>query len=175
MMNNLALWVLSLMTQLQPSAPWSDTYPATAAAIAEASQEQPVFAGQKGPHRTAALLVSLSWFESNFNARAMGDCDKGKPRSASTCRSFGLFQVARGNGLVPVEVAMEDANIATREALRMIRLSQTVCRGRPAEDLLGWYAAGGQGCRGLTESHHRVWKAQHLERAFPFVVLPGAT
>lgn len=162
-------WILTLMTALQPSAPWIDSYPATADGIAEAAEEQPLFAGEEGPRRTAALLVSIGWFESRFDAGAVGDCDKGKPKSFATCRSFGMFQVERSNFIVPVEVVMSDVGIAARETLRMVRKSREVCGHRPAEDMLGWYGHGRSGCdHALVESRHRVRKAKWLERTFPF-------
>ncbi len=165
----LKTWVLLLMRSLIPHTQWEDTFDQTAEAIAEVSEEHPVFAGARGPERTAALLVSLASFESAFRQDAMGDCG-GKPASRAACASWGLYQINKHNFTIPGELALEDPYIATREAVRMIKLSQSVCRGRPVADMLAWYAAGGVGCdRALEKSHHRVWRAQQLVREHPFV------
>lgn len=137
-------WVLSLMIAMQPHAPWSSTYPATAQAIADVvTAEEPLFAGSDGRERTAAVLVSLAWFESTFKPGAVGDHG----------RSHGLYQVqGKGELTDPVE--------ATRAALAMVRASFRVCRARPVNEWLGWYAGGGPDCtRGLRESRHRMARA----------------
>ena len=59
-------WIISIMIALQPVAitPWASTYATTADAIARAASAEPLFAGESGPARTAALLISVSWYES---------------------------------------------------------------------------------------------------------------
>ncbi len=148
----MSAWILSLMLVLQPQAPWRATYEATAAAIAATVQrEEPLFAGEQGRERTAALLVSLAWFESRFDAHALGDHG----------RSHGLYQIQEHGELA-------DPADATRAALGMLRESFRVCRARPLEERLGWYAAGGPDCsRGLRESRHRVARAMWLFRTHP--------
>lgn len=146
-------WVLALMALMQPRAPWRDSYAATAAAIATIVEaERPMFEGPRGRERTAALLVSLAWFESTFQPDALGD--KGK--------AHGLYQV-HGHGELadPVE--------ATRVALSLVRMSFVLCRARPIEERLAWYAQGGADCSApsadaLTKSRHRVLKAMWLAR-----------
>lgn len=155
----LSNWVFTLMLALQPNAPWLETYPATAAAIAEVAEEEPVFSGEKGPQHTASLLVSLSWFESRFNAKAVGDHGA----------SIGLYQINEHNFTIPARIALDDPYIATREAVRLIRISQRECRTRPVESMLGWYAWGRSGCEHyLDKSAHRVNLAKRLEREHPF-------
>jgi hypothetical protein len=147
----MAAWVLAMMLacfpKAAPSAPWASSYPVTAKAIADVVQSsEPLYAGSEGRERTAALLVSLAWFESTFKPGAVGD--KGA--------SHGLYQV-QGRG------DLSDPYDATRAALGMLRASFRVCRTRPASEWLGWYGAGGEGCdRGLRESRHRFQKAQWL-------------
>jgi transglycosylase-like protein with SLT domain len=145
-------WILSLMLSLVPKAPWDTTYPQTATAIAEAAEESALFAGEQGPAQTAALLVALAYYESSFRPDAVGD--KGA--------SVGLYQISRANLTVPSSWVMTDARLATREALRLIRISQQVCRGRPLPEMLGWYASGGAGCRGAKASRLRMGLANHL-------------
>jgi len=116
---------------------------------------KPLYDGAEGRDRTAALLVSLAWFESTFKPGAVGD--KGA--------SHGLFQV-QGHG------DLTDIREATRAALEMLRASFRICSaaGRPPSELLGWYGAGGNGCdRGLRESRHRFHKAQWLFLHVPHV------
>lgn len=145
-------WIVSLMVVLQPVAPWRDSYETTAQGILRGATEEPLFEGEYGILRTVALDVSLAWFESRFDVRAVGD--KGKSR--------GLYQVQ-------AKEVSENAYLQTLQANRMVRESFKVCRRQPLEERLGWYAAGGLGCsRGLRESRHRVWKAQWLLKNFPF-------
>ena len=146
-------WILVLMIGLQPSAPWADTYATTANAIAKAAEAEPLFAGEDGPARTAALLVATGWFESRFRPDAIGDHG----------RSHGVFQASR------VPVADVDAQVA--QALAMMRGSFATCHGRKAEDWLAQYASGGSTCTnvgGLIASRHRVGLAMRIFRAHPF-------
>jgi len=143
----LSLWILGLMTAMQPAAPWQATYKDTANAIAQVVvAEEPLFEGADGRERTAALMVSVAWFESTFKPGAVGDHGM----------SHGLYQVqGKGDLLDPMD--------ATRAALGMMRASMKVCRAKPIEERLGWYAAGGNDCeRGLRESRHRVKRAMWL-------------
>ena len=141
-------WILSLMLLLQPDAPWKDDYENVASAINEASESKPLFAGDNGKRKTAALLVSLAWFESRFDRKAIGD--KGK--------SFGLYQ-QQGMG------ELFDAKIASMVAVEQIKISFRICSNRPIEERLGWYAAGGPNCQfGLLKSKHRMLKAFWLEQ-----------
>ncbi len=145
-------WILSLLIIAQPIAPWRDNYENVARGIASAVEEnEPLFKGDNGREKTAALLVSLAWYESRFDVFATGD--KGK--------SHGLYQQQRMGNL-------SDPKEATVVAIGQLRLSMRICRGRVTEELLGWYAAGGEGCdRGLRESRHRVMKAFWLLRNHP--------
>lgn len=140
------IWVLSLMVKLQPNAPWKDNYYHVAQGILDGATAEPIFTGQYGFQRTVALDVSLAWFESRFDFRAIGD--KG--------RSWGLFQF-QGKGK-PEEIK-EQVEIANR----LIRQSFAVCKGKEWDEKLGWYAAGGPDCeRGLRESRHRMRVAKIL-------------
>lgn len=145
-------WILALMVAMQPTAPWRSTYDDTAKAIAQVVAEQePLFAGELGREKTAAVLVSLAWFESTFKPGAVGD--KGA--------SHGLYQV-QGHG------DLTDPIDATRAALGMVRASFRVCRAQPVNEWLGWYAGGGPDCtRGLRESRHRMARAIWLVKRYP--------
>lgn len=146
-------WILVLMTQLEPKTPWVDTYPKTAAAIAEAAKRDPLFAGDEGITRTAVTLVSLAWFESKFQPDAMGD--KGK--------SCGAFQIQPSTSGLSCDV-LRDPDLAAPEAIRLMRQSFRICRARPLEERLAWYAGGSASCdRGLRHSRHRMALARNLE------------
>jgi len=146
-------WILALMLLVQPRAPWRASYEATAAAIAQVVEEsEPLFQGPLGRPRTAALLVSLAWFESTLKPDAMGDHGQ----------AHGLYQVHGHGELVdPLE--------ATRVALELVRQSFRACRARPLEERLAWYAGGGYDCSSpssaaLRKSRHRVLKGVWLAR-----------
>ncbi len=158
----MAAWILSLMLLLQPAkaTPWADTYEATAHAIADASVQSPLFTGAHGAERTAALLVATGFFESRFRPDAIGDHG----------RSLCMLQVGESNLKalgVTREAMLTDLPTCLRAGLTMMKGSFSVCRGRPIEEWLGHYTAGGQGCRGLVESRHRVGLALRLFRDHP--------
>ncbi len=150
-------WILALMVSLQPvdRTPWADTFAETALAVDQVVRDEPpLFKGVDGRQRTAALLVSLAWFESRFRGDAEGDHGQ----------SLGLYQISRAHA--PRQELLGAAS-ATRRALALIRTSQRVCAARPLEEQLGWYASGGSSCGGLTKSRHRVNLAGKLLREHP--------
>jgi len=131
------------MLMLQPNAPWKNTYENTALVIGRQATNHPLFTGEDAAKKTAALLVSLAWFESRFDPKAIGDHGK----------AFGLYQ-QQGKGKI------EDAETATKIAIEQIKFSFKVCRENEVIERLGWYAAGGPNCDyGLRESRHRMLKA----------------
>lgn len=142
-------WIISLMLLLQPQAPWKANYESTAVGILEGAKAEPLFQGESGLRRTVALDVALAWFESRFDPSAVGD----------NGRSRGLYQVQYVGDVEPVLQQTIRAN-------QMIKESFRVCRYKPFEERLGWYASGGNGCSnagGLKASRHRVLKAKWLE------------
>lgn len=174
MTHALTPWILQVMVALEPTAPWRSTYETTAEALATVAEEEPLFPGKDGPRRTAALFVSVAWYEAHFQQDAKGDCRKkdDKGRCVAQPQSLCMFQVGRSNlGALGTteEAILSDINVCTRSARKMMYDSFGVCRGRPTEDMLGHYASGGQTCGGLRESRHRVAKAKWLESKFPFV------
>lgn len=156
----LQTWVLALMLFLQPVAPWKDSYYQTATAIAQVAQAQPVYVGDAADVRTAALLVSLAWFESRFKVDAIDRDGRGS--------SIGLFQIERSN-IAPElrDAVLWDPSVAAREAVRLIAESFRMCQRVPAEFRLGWYAKGGNGCRETRESKYRMGLAARLFRDHP--------
>lgn len=149
------------------SPPWVAEYPEHAAAIARVSNENPLFRGEDGPARTAAWLVSVGRFESGFRREAAGDspCLAKDASGACTRRgkptSFCAMQVSNGNfaGLgVTEESIVKSLDVCYGAGLRMMHDSMRVCSGRPLNERLAWYAAGGNGC---TEHPDAVAKSQH--------------
>ena len=158
----MSTWILSLMLLLQPPAitPWSDSYEQTAETIAQVATADPVFAGEHGADRTAALLVALGWFESRFRPDAVGD------NGHSLC----MLQVGESNLKslgVTREAMLTDLGTCLHAGLKMIRTSFAVCWANPLDERLGHYAAGGQGCRGVKESRHRIGLSMRLFRDHP--------
>jgi|SRR5208283_702645 hypothetical protein len=155
-------FILALMSFLQPTnAPgvkWD--YEPTARAIAKYSFSNPLWPREeRGIERTADLLVSLSWFESNYNPDAEGDGHA----------SFGLYQMTPGTAGSSPD-ALKDPDTATRIALSLIRTSFRICKDYPADERLGWYAHGGNSCAnsdGRKKSKHRMWKAEWLGSKVP--------
>jgi hypothetical protein len=174
MTTELVSWAVTVMMSIQPVAktPWSSTYESSAKTIVKVSEESPLFSGSDAAHRTVALFLSLGWFEGRLNPKAKGDCkDRDKAgeclsRPASLC----MFQVGRSNLRwldVTEEQILEDFEVCTRAAHKMIKISFGVCRGRPSTEILGHYASGGETCGGIRESLHRVNKALWIFQTFP--------
>lgn len=175
-MNSLATWVLTLLTSLEPNTPWKGTYLDTAQAFAEAAQSQPLFAGPDGSRRTAAVLISVAWFEGHFKQDAQGDCDETDPKTG-TCKrgskphSFCTFQIHESNFAtygVTKEQLLGDIRVCTATALKIMKGSMQVCASMPLLDRLAWYTAGGDSvCRPNVKGRHRMTKAHWLFDHFP--------
>jgi hypothetical protein len=153
MMHGMTLWLLALlwMTRLVPAAPWRETFLSTAVSMAEVVEtEDPLYQDDDSRVRTLATLIALARYESVFDPNAWGDKGKGDSR--------GLYQQQRFGDL-------RDVGEATHVALSQIRISFRICRYRPVEDRLGWYAAGGDGCGdeiGIKKSRNRMRLARQL-------------
>lgn len=155
-----AAWVLTLMQSIEPNAPWKDTYEKTAEVFAKVANEQPLFKGEDGAMRTAALFVSVAWFEGRLKPNAIGD------KGQSVC----AFQVGVSNlaALGTTKDAMlDDIEVCTKSARTMMATSFRVCANKPVEDIMAHYAFGGPTCggpkeEGFRESRHRMRKAEWL-------------
>lgn len=148
--------ILVWMVHLQPTGVthWVATYPETADAIASVcAQEASTY---ELALRCSAVLVALSWFESRFDPTAEGD----------EGRSLGLWQIQAGTAR-STRTQLLDTRSSAIAASRLVRLSTRICRARPREERLAWYAAGGVGCsseRGFVLSRHRMAIADALLR-----------
>jgi hypothetical protein len=170
-------WILALMLKVEPSSPFRATFDKTAAAIARASDASPLFGGDHGGERTAALVVSVAWFEGRLNPRAEGDrtckrydgercIERGEPTS------FCTMQIAESNFPalgVTREIVQGSIDSCIDAGLRMMKSSFSVCRAKPLEHRLDWYATGGEGCVAPfhDEGVHRVRRGQWLFGAVP--------
>ena len=152
-------WVVSLMVALEPSAPWRDTYEKSAEAIARVAQSDPLF-GERSEERTAALLVAIAWYESRL-----------RPTAKSKDGQFlCLYQLHRGH-LPDPQRALDEPEVCTRAAIKIIRASLQQCAARPADDRLAQFVSGA--CdKGLVDSRYRMFLAGKLLREHP---LPNAS
>lgn len=149
-------WVVSLLTALEPSAPWSDTYARTAEAIAKVAESDPLFASEAdGAARTATVLVSLAWYESHFKPDARSKDGK------TLC----LYQVQRSSFDDPKE-ALKDPELCTRAAMKLLHRSLGECKTRHADERLALYMSG-QCDRGGQESRYRMYLARKLLKDHP--------
>jgi hypothetical protein len=153
-------WVLAVMNRLQPVAPyaWIQTYSETADAIAEASNNDPLFAGEDGPMRTAALLLAIAYKESRFKPTAVGDHG----------HSYGLFQIQPQTANLTANVLLVPREAAP-VAINLIRTSFRVCGHAGWHDRLSWYCHGGNGCHkgGNQASQNRIMLAEKIIRENP--------
>jgi hypothetical protein len=168
-------WVLTLMLKAEPAhaqSPWRASYEATAAAIARAADQRPLFAGQDGAAKTAAVLVSVAWFESRFQPDAEGDKPKLADGTRGRARSVCAMQVHESNfAALKVTRAelLSDVQRCFDTGLELLHVSFGVCRAQPLEHRLAHYCVGGNGCTLPTkgEDAHRMRLALALFKALP--------
>lgn len=187
-----AAFVLDMMEQAQSSAPWKSTYASTASAIANEANAWPLYSGEDGPARTAAVMVGVAEMESHFDPKARGDgeCLEHEVRPATMfglgalyatkaprCikkgppQSFCAFQIHRSNfpslGVNEADV-LGSIETCTRSALRLMHASFNLCSGGSwtSLDLLNQYTTGGGVCVRPTrdEGEHRMRRAMWLYR-----------
>jgi hypothetical protein len=145
----LTTWVLLWMTRLlAPTLAhgasddgthhrWAESYPNVAAAIADASFREPMFKGEDGARRTAAMLTAWAFHESRFDPKAVGDHKT----------AFGLYQIHASTIPAVPKDDLFDPEKATRAARELMLQSFRICSSFPLEERGGWYASGGEGCK----------------------------
>lgn len=148
-------WVVGLMVALEPSAPWRGTFEKTAEAIARVAETEPLFE-EHGEQRTAALLVGIAWYESRL-----------KPTAKSKDGQFVcLYQVAKRN-LSDPQKALDDPEVCTRAAVKIIRSSLQKCAKNSVDERLAAFMSGT--CdKGLSDSRYRMFLGAKLLREHPF-------
>lgn len=156
-------WVLSLMVAIWPQAKsrWGETYPSTAEAMAESANMSPLFEGNDGPAKTAAVMIAVSWYESAFNPKAIGDGGHSFCLGQINDSNFRHLQLTKTLILSDVRVCVKAMSDVMRESFR-------VCKGRGFEELLGHYAVGGNGCPASEKGRGRMRKAQWLFAQYPY-------
>jgi hypothetical protein len=156
-----AAWIAGMMTSLEPSAPWSSTYDRTADAIAKLAEAEPLFEGDAP--RTAALLVSVAWYESRLKPNAV----------SSNGRWVCLYQLDKRH-LDDPKKALEDPETCTRAAMKILRASLASCAKRAGDERLAMFMSGT--CdKGLPESRYRMFLAKQLLAKHPVPKDPART
>lgn len=127
--------VMSALYKLEPNSPHVPQYAEISEAITEASNQDPLFPQDKdGCRKTAAILISIAWFESRFHTNAVGDNGK----------SFGLFQIQPPTAQVKSNILL-NPRTASFVAVDLVRKSFQACEKRPYEERLSWYVSS-SGC-----------------------------
>lgn len=153
-------WVVGLMAALEPAAPWRATFEKSAEAIARVSESEPLF-DERGEERTAALLVAIAWYESRLKPNA-------KSRNGQW---YCLYQIDRRH-LPDPQKALDDAEVCTRAAVKIIKGSLAKCSARPLDERLAVFMSGS--CdRGLADSRYRMFLAQKLVKEHPLATANG--
>jgi hypothetical protein len=150
-------WVVGLMVALEPSAPWRGTYEKSAEAIARVAESEPLWgASEQGEERTASLLVAIAWYESRL-----------KPTAKSKDVQFlCLYQVDKRH-LADPQKALDDPEVCTRAAIKIVRQSLEHCAKLPADDRLAQFMSGT--CdKGIADSRYRMFLGGKLLREHPF-------
>ena len=161
-----AAHVLKMLYFLEPQGPHVPDYGEISEAIANTSNQDPLFPQREdGCLRTAAILVSLAWYESRFHKSVVGDQGK----------SFGLFQIQPPTAKHSANMLLNPRE-ASYIAVDLIRTSFGACRNQPWESRLSWYISS-NGCPThpviVKKSMSRMLTAERiLKSEFPAKVLP---
>jgi len=175
---DLSAYALSVMIAMHPVSPWQNTYETSAKAISTASIRNPIFGGVDGAAKTVALVIAVADFESGFQPDAGGDCsettDKGICAKGSKPHSFCMMQINESNFRgyrTTKEEILSNIDVCVSIGISMMKQSFAICRSRPLEERLAWYAGGGNNCPiGLDatrKSNHRIAKAMWLFKTYP--------
>jgi hypothetical protein len=155
-----ASWVVGLLVALEPSAPWRATYEKTAEAIARVAESEPLF-DNNGEERTAALLVAVAWYESRL-----------KPNAKSADGQFMCLYQIHKNHLSDPKKALDDPEVCTRAAIKILRTSLQMCSKRAENERLAAYMSGS--CdKGGVESKYRFFLAGKLMKEHPMPAPAG--
>lgn len=131
-----------------------------AQSVSDVATESPVFDGPKGQERTAALLVSLAFFESGFRGLKSVNFS---PKRGDNGQSVGFFGIWPRKGDPSKDELEKDASLQVRLARERIVESFRSCSYGDPGDRLALYASGSCS-RGLLESKHRWNQAVVLMR-----------
>lgn len=160
--------IMAMLYHLEPMGPYVPHYQEIATAVTKAANEQPLFPQhESGSQATAAILISLAWYESRFHTNVVGDNGK----------SFGLFQIQPPTAKVDGKLLLLPMNAAFI-ATDLVRESFRQCEKRPWTERLSWYVSS-NGCPKhpiiVKKSMERLMLAQQLfAKFFPKSELPPA-
>jgi Transglycosylase SLT domain len=103
----------------------------------------------------AALLVAVAWYESRLKPNA----------KSKNGQWYCLFQVDKRH-LPDPQKALDDPEVCTRAAMKIIKASLQHCASHPKEERLAQFMSGA--CdKGLPESRYRMFLAGRLLREHP--------
>lgn len=139
---------------------WND-YADTARHLAVVlNEEQPLFAGEFGRAKTAAVLISLAKWETGFRNELTGD--GGRSHCMLSIMAGRTGRVREGSG----QELRKDKALCFKAGLRIARQSFGACRGKMMHKLAAY--ASGSCTRGLSASKIRMidvlklWKYPQL-------------
>ncbi len=185
---SVALWLFSLMTWLappeviaaRPQYPgWEESpdqkvarYEAIAQDIHQVIYDpstEPLYQGEHGRARTAALVLAVAYKESGFAPDVdIGPCYRGKDGRSMRCdsgQSASMWQIKLGSGNTAEGWSQKDLfadrKKAIRAALAMMMKSFKACGREGPDYLLNAYASGVCG-RGHGKSRERIGLARRM-------------
>jgi hypothetical protein len=111
---------------------------------------RPVFGGDHGRARTAALVLAVAYHESGFMKDVdIGPCYRGKSGQSARCdsgKSACLMQIRIADGKTPEgytrEELFKDRRKCFEAGLRLLRSSLGMCKHLPLKHRLAAYASG---------------------------------
>lgn len=137
---------MQAMLSLSSAAPYE-----LAEAISEAAEQRPIL--DDDGRRTAALLVSVAWHESQFSNMRVGD-------SGHSCSAFQIWSSSSQCRALQADVAL-----AARTARDMLAASMHSCRRLPVAERLSEFTTGK--CITNRESRVRWRTAMRLVEEWP--------
>ncbi len=154
--------VLAALNKIEPFGPFVPQYGELSEAIAQASNEDPLFPeDEHGCRKTAAILIAVAWYESRFQPNAVGNQGK----------SFGLYQIRPVEG-VPSN-AVTNPRSASFVVIDQIRTSFEACKNQPyGERLLCYVSSNGPAStkqEAVKKSYDRLLMAM---RIWPMLIPP---
>lgn len=121
-----------------------EEFASVVARVAYDPAEKPVFSGPDGRARTAALMLSVAFFESGFRRDvALGQGKHARGDNGRSCTPW-QFNIGAGKNMYghTCEELLRDPEQAARDALGVLRSAMYVCADLPVEERLSLYTTG---------------------------------
>jgi soluble lytic murein transglycosylase-like protein len=158
-------WILKLMVLAM--VPGYVPNPRVAEAVDAVAHARPLFSGEDGVTRTAALLVAIAAREGHFDPAAKSEDAYGEASGLAQIHQSNLKRpMLRELGVTPENILDPTMNLTAAAAL--LEESLRVCRGRPREERLALYAGGRGHCdipEAVGDSKNRIALADYLLRS----------